>query len=84
MITHPKEWLEEMGEAQTGELKEYADYFIEKDHVKVLSEDVRETISTKWLNILKSFNENHKYLGYDLLIFRKRLLFEEPELFIST
>ena len=65
------------------ELKEYADYFIEKDHIKVLSEDVRETIGTKWLNILKCFNENHKYLGYDLLIFRKRLIFEESELFTS-
>lgn len=29
-------------------------------------------------------SEAFKVLGYDLLIFRKRLLFEEPELFIST
>lgn len=66
-----------------GEIKEYVEYFIHKNHIEELSSDVKESIRKKWLNILKVFNENHKYLGYSIIIFRKRLLVEEPELFAN-
>lgn len=66
------------------DIEKYVDYFLAKDHIKSMSIDVQDAIRKRWLNALGIFNENHKYLGYDLLIFRKRLLFEEPELFIST
>jgi ubiquinone/menaquinone biosynthesis C-methylase UbiE len=66
------------------EIKKYIDYFINKDHIKVMPNDVKEAIRERWSNILKVFNENHKYLGYDIIIFRKRPIFGEPELFLSN
>ena len=66
------------------EIDEYVDYFLKKDHIKILSESVKDAIKRRWLNILKIFNENHKYLGYSIIVFRKRPVVEEPELFIST
>ncbi len=65
-------------------IKKYIDYFINKDHIKVMPDDVKEAIRERWSNILKVFNENHKYLGYDIMIFRKRPILEEPELFLSN
>ncbi|TSC58968.1 MAG: hypothetical protein Greene041679_11 [Parcubacteria group bacterium Greene0416_79] len=66
------------------EIDEYVDYFLKKDHVKILSETVKDAIKRRWMSILKVFNENHKYLGYSIIVFRKRPVAEEPELFIST
>ena len=66
------------------EIDEYVDYFLKKDHIKILSGSVKGAIKRRWLNILKIFNENHKYLGYSIIVFRKRPVVEEPELFIST
>ena len=66
------------------EIDEYVDYFLKKDHVRNLPEVVKEAIRKRWLSILKVFNENHKFLGYSIIVFRKRLVVEEPELFIST
>lgn len=65
------------------DIEEYVQYFLEKEHIKNMSEDSKTSIRDKWTNILKIFNENHKYLGYDIIIFRKRIEPEEPELFIS-
>jgi len=66
------------------EIDEYVDYFLKKDHVRNLPEVVKEAIRKRWLSILKVFNENHKFLGYSIIVFRKRPVVEEPELFIST
>lgn len=49
-----------------------------------MSQEVKDATKQKWLKILKVFNENHKYLGYNILVFRKRATPEEPELFISA
>ena len=65
------------------DVHEYVDYFLHKDHIKNMPEGVKTSIKNKWHDILTVFNENHKYLGYDMLIFRKRVEPEEPELFIS-
>lgn len=66
------------------EIDEYVDYFLKKDHIKILSETLKDAIKKRWLSILKVFNENHRYLGYSIIVFRKRPVVEEPELFIST
>jgi len=66
------------------EIDEYVDYFLKKDHIKILSESVKDAIKRRWLSILRVFNENHKYLGYSIIVFRKRPVVEEPELFRST
>lgn len=66
------------------ELERYVDYFLNKDHISTMSQEVKDATKQKWLKILKVFNENHKYLGYNILVFRKRATPEEPELFISA
>jgi ubiquinone/menaquinone biosynthesis C-methylase UbiE len=66
------------------EIEQYINYFINKDHIKSMPHYVQNVIKEKWASILKVFNENHKYLGYDIVIFRKQQIFEEPELFISN
>lgn len=64
-------------------IEEYVDYFINKDHIKIMSDEIKRAIRNRWTDILKIFNENHKYLGYDIIICRKRVDSEEPELFVS-
>lgn len=64
------------------DIENYVDYFINKEHIHPLPTEVKAMIRKKWSRILNIFNENHKYLGYDMVIFRKREIFEEPELFI--
>jgi ubiquinone/menaquinone biosynthesis C-methylase UbiE len=66
------------------EIEEYVDFFLRKEHIQVLSDDIKEAVRKRWLKTLKVFNVNHQYLGYDIIVFRKRLLFEEPELFLET
>lgn len=63
------------------EIEEYIQYFLRKEHLISLISNVREAIKERWSHNLHVFNENHKYLGYSILIFRKRLYSEEPELF---
>lgn len=65
------------------DIETYVEYFIDKHHIQRMPKDVQEAIREKWSKILKVFNENHKYLGYTITVFRKRLTVEEPELFIS-
>lgn len=63
------------------EIGGYVDYFLDKPHLKCLSKESQKAIRSKWLSYLNIFNDNHKYLGYFVSIFRKRHLEEEPELF---
>ncbi|HVX92982.1 MAG TPA: class I SAM-dependent methyltransferase [Candidatus Dojkabacteria bacterium] len=64
------------------DIDEYIGYFINKPHLANLSNEVKEVISKKWKNYIDIFNENHKYLGYFIALFRKTKYPEEPELFI--
>lgn len=63
-------------------IDEYISYFMNKPHIKDLPLDVQKTIEKKWKDYINIFNENQKYLGYFIAIFRKTLYEEEPELFI--
>lgn len=62
-------------------IQEYIEYFMQKDHILKLDQNVQNAIKNRWNRILEVFNENHKYLGFIFAIFRKRYLPEEPELF---
>ena len=59
----------------------YVDYFMHKPHIEELSQAEKEVLCRRWKNILKIFNENHKYLGFIRCLLRKRHIPEEPELF---
>lgn len=61
----------------------YISYFMEKDHIKILSTEDRRAIEKRWRSHIQIFNENHKYLGYAIQIYRKRMTEEEPEFFRS-
>lgn len=63
-------------------INEYIDYFLNKPHLNKLDKEIKQIIRKKWKNYIDIFNENHKYLGYFIAIFRKNLYPEEPELFI--
>lgn len=63
-------------------INEYINYFLKKPHLSKLDENLKQTIKKKWKKYIDIFNENHRYLGYFIAIFRKNLIPEEPELFI--
>lgn len=65
-----------------GVIEDYINYFLSKPHITQFSKEVRESIYKKWKNYITIFNENHKYLGYFIALFRKPCYPEEPELFI--
>ena len=71
--------------AQPGQrIREHVDYFMGKAHLAELSPDVRKAIRERWHDTLRVFNENHRTLGYVLAVHRKRMLPEEPELFVRA
>lgn len=63
------------------QVEEYVDYFLKKPHLKKYSEEIKKTIRDKWLEYIKLFNENNRYLGYFILLLRKRPYPEEIEFF---
>lgn len=62
-------------------IEDYIDYFMAKEHLSVYSTEVKAAIRKRWQRTISIFNENHKYLGFILVLFRKAHIKEEPELF---
>ncbi len=62
-------------------ISEFVDYFLGKPHIKSQTPAVKKAIAGRWTRTMDVFNENHRYLGILFVIFRKRYLAEEPELF---
>ena len=62
-------------------INDYIDYFMEKKHLSIYSKGVRCAIRERWKQTISIFNQNHKYLGFILVLFRKAHIEEEPELF---
>lgn len=65
------------------DIDSYISYFMKKQHIKQLSNDAQLALRERWRSHINVFNENHKYLGYVIQIYRKRKYEEEPELFIE-
>lgn len=59
----------------------YVNYFLNKSHIKKLDQEIKRVIMIKWRGYIKIFNENHKYLSYGIILFRKTNYREEPEFF---
>jgi ubiquinone/menaquinone biosynthesis C-methylase UbiE len=72
---------EQLSEQSEKTLEDYISYFMEKPHIKELSNEEKTEIKTRWFEILAVFNENHKYLSFIKCLLRKRKIEEEPELF---
>ncbi len=64
------------------EINDYVSYFIQKEHIQNLNNDLQEVIRERWKKHIQVFNENHKYLGFSIQIYRKRKIKEEPEFFV--
>lgn len=56
---------------------------INKPHLSILPESIKEEIASRWKNVLLTFNENLSYVGYSVILLRKRDEIEETELFTS-
>jgi ubiquinone/menaquinone biosynthesis C-methylase UbiE len=63
------------------DITDYINYFLNKPHIKKLDQETKKAIMIKWRNYIKIFNENHKYLSYGIIMFRKTNYEEEPEFF---
>lgn len=73
-----------LGSQSINRIKDHVEMFLKKPHLSDVSRETREAIRKRWTEILSIFNENHKYLGYVLVLYRKRQVPEEPELFLPT
>jgi ubiquinone/menaquinone biosynthesis C-methylase UbiE len=63
------------------EIEEYIQLSLNKDHLKNLPIEDLKKIKSRWTEIITTFNENLKYVGYSVILLRKRKEFEEAELF---
>jgi ubiquinone/menaquinone biosynthesis C-methylase UbiE len=61
--------------------QEIEKYCTEMTKNKNLSEEAKNILQKRLVNIMKLFNENHKYLSYGVFILRKRLTKEQVSLF---
>lgn len=73
----------ELQSRSTKIIDEYINYFLNKPHLQEYNNEIKDVIRKKWRNYIEVFNENHKYLGYFISLFRKTFYPEETELFIK-
>lgn len=75
--------VERLAAQSDARVESHVDFFMQKPHLEGLAADARAAVRERWLETLRVFNENHRYLGFVLGVFRKRALPEEPELFVA-
>jgi ubiquinone/menaquinone biosynthesis C-methylase UbiE len=63
------------------EIEDYVTKCLNKPHLRNLVPEVRNKISNRWKRTMGLFNENLKYVGYSVILLRKRNELEEAELF---
>lgn len=56
---------------------------LDKPHLKELPKDKRNALVDRYSTCMRLFNENLKYCGFSLIIYQKRAVPEEPELFLT-
>lgn len=66
-----------------GEIESYINQSLNKDYLKKLPKEIFNAIKKRWLNTMTIFNENLKYVGYSVILLRKRIEQEEVKLFTS-
>jgi len=71
----------ELEKKTKSQITRYVDSFFKKPHLEHYDDRLKAVIRDKWYNYIKIFNENNKYLGYFILLLRKRPYPEEMELF---
>lgn len=65
------------------EISEYVNMIMNKKHLNKIGDSFKKVLYKKYLNIMNLFNKNLKYAEYSILLFQKRKIKEEKELFLS-
>lgn len=65
------------------EIDEYVEESLNKEHLKYLPKGILKKIEERWKKTITIFNKNLSYVGYSVILLRKRGEPEEVELFNS-
>jgi ubiquinone/menaquinone biosynthesis C-methylase UbiE len=64
-------------------IKKYVETVLNKKHLSHFNKDLKELIKKRTLEFFTLFNKNLQYAGYSILLFQKRKIKDEIELFIT-
>lgn len=65
------------------DIETYVEKSLNKPHLNFLSKEIRKKINDRWAETMNVFSDNLKYVGYSVILLRKRGEIEEVELFDS-
>lgn len=66
------------------QIEKYVNYMIDsKEHLKIYSEKNINLMKKRWQRIIEVFNENLSFTNYSVILLRKSLIEEEPEIFYT-
>lgn len=66
------------------QIENYVNYMIDsKEHLKIYSEKDMNLMKKRWQRIIEVFNENLSFTNYSVILLRKSLIEEEPEIFYT-
>lgn len=66
------------------QIKEYVDKMIDsKKHLNVYNKEEIQVIKNRWNNTISIFNDNLSLTNYSIILLRKNIYEEEPEIFIT-
>lgn len=68
---------------RTGFVKNYVDFVLNKFFLRKLSEEDKKIIKKRYEEFMGLFNENLKYAGFSILLYQKRKIKDELELFLT-
>ncbi len=54
-----------------------------KNHLKIYNNDELKVIKDRWINTINIFNENLSMTNYSIILLRKSICAEEPEIFLT-
>ncbi|MDG4763002.1 methyltransferase domain-containing protein [Solwaraspora sp. WMMD406] len=65
------------------EIVEYCDTLLSKEHLRTFTDAQLDQIRDRASEFMMLFNENLRYTGFSVMLFQKRLVRDEVELFLS-
>jgi SAM-dependent methyltransferase len=65
-------------------LDSYCERILDRPGINSMPTDVRAAVARRYRACMSLFNENLRYCGYSILLFQKRMVQDEDELFLSA
>lgn len=66
------------------QIEKYVNNMIDsKKHLKIYNNDELKVIKDRWINTINIFNENLSMTNYSIILLRKSVCAEEPEIFLT-